>query len=128
MCYLHHIPKENGVPQGPVLNVTLLATAISRMVNTVGLPVATHLYVDDVAISCSSWCTVNYRMLDTGREYLLLHLSLDNKCSFSPVRTQCMHFAGLKGFHPLCEYKVSRCYSLESAVMANSLEMLSCQM
>lgn len=47
------LPIKNGVPQGPVLSVTLFLVAINDIVKNINLPVKCCLFADDLTIFCT---------------------------------------------------------------------------
>ena len=84
--------QENGVPQGSVLSVTLFSIAINGIIESIPTSVQSSLYVDDLAIYCSS------KYVRTAQRHLQLainsiqHWATDNGFKFSSEKTQCVHF------------------------------------
>ena len=51
--------QEEGVPQGSILSVTLFSIAINRIASTISSPVNYSLFVDDLAIYCTSYDAIS---------------------------------------------------------------------
>ena len=84
--------QEEGVPQGSILSVTLFSIAINKVASTVSLPVSCSLFVDDLAIYCTSYDAVSAcRHLQTAIDKISKWAD-DNGFRFSPQKTVAVRF------------------------------------
>ena len=97
---LYFFLKEDGVPQGSVLSVTLFSLKINEILNQVPVTVKGSLYVDDLQISCQG---KEMRFIERQLQIAINHItSWTNKSgfNFSADKTSCVHFCRLRGIHP----------------------------
>ena len=84
--------QEEEVPQGSVLSVTLFSAAINNILKEVAPPVKCSLFVDDLAIYCTSYdaastCRYLQRSINSITKW-----ADNNGFKFSSVKSVAMHF------------------------------------
>jgi ribonuclease HI len=92
--------QENGVPQGSVLSVTLFAIAINAITDCVQSPVSSSLFVDDLAIICSSKSLVSASRQIQLTVNRLVKWADATGFMFSASKTSCVHFSRVRGLFP----------------------------
>lgn len=68
---LHQYPQEEGVPQESVLSVSLLAVAISGILNAVSAWISSSLYVGDMVFRFPHVCYWNKHPTSSGQGHCL---------------------------------------------------------
>ena len=91
--------KEEGVPHGSILSVTLFSIKINNIVKALNPSVDCSLYVDNFLI-----CYRSKHMHTIQRQFQqclnkIQKWALENGFKFSKTITQCMHFCQLRGLH-----------------------------
>jgi exonuclease III len=97
--YSNLFTQEMGVPQGSILSVTLFSLKINSIVSCIKPDIECSLYVDDLAVSYSS-----FHMHTIERKLQQCLNSLQTWCDangfkFSPTKTVCVHFCRQRKLH-----------------------------
>ena len=84
--------QEEGVPQGSILSVALFSIAINNVLSTISPPVNGSLFVDDLAIYCTSYDAVSAcKYLQTAIDNISKWAD-ENGFKFSPQKTVAVRF------------------------------------
>ncbi|GFY01582.1 putative RNA-directed DNA polymerase from transposon X-element [Trichonephila clavipes] len=95
----HKFIKDQGVPQGSVLSVTLFNIHMSSILHHLPPSVRGMLYVDDLQVSCQgSDMRLIERQLQTTVNRLVKWC--DQWTSISPSKSSCVHFCRKRNLHP----------------------------
>ncbi|KAK3869595.1 hypothetical protein Pcinc_025118 [Petrolisthes cinctipes] len=102
------VAEEEGVTQGSVLSVTLLAVAINAIASSLPDGIANSMYVDNLAVWCAAsrmsvaeWCM--QLALDRVSRWTGSH-----GFRFSPSKTVAMLFCRIRGIHPVPDLFMSK--------------------
>ena len=102
----NHFKQEEGVPQGSILSVALFSVAINKIVNNIHSPVNCSLFVDDLAIYCSSYdavtaCRYLQKAIDDINKW-----AEENGFKFSPQKTIAVRFTRSRRFEVIPTLKL----------------------
>ncbi|GBN26250.1 hypothetical protein AVEN_88681-1 [Araneus ventricosus] len=100
MIYQIFFTREEGVPQGSVLRVTLFALKINDILKQLPPSVKGFLYVDDLYISCTG---DNIHFIERQLQLAVNKIrqwSSFNGFTFSTDKTSCIHFCRKRRLHP----------------------------
>ncbi|GBN92942.1 putative RNA-directed DNA polymerase from transposon BS [Araneus ventricosus] len=91
--------KEEGVPQGSVLSITLFSIKINGILNQLPFTVKGFLYVDDLYVSCAGEdMNVIQRQVQTAINNIQTW-SVKNGFTFSTTKTAGVHFCRKRKLH-----------------------------
>ena len=91
--------QEAGVPQCSIISVTLFSLKMNSIVSCLLPDIKCSLYVDDLAIYCSSSHMPSIERKLQQSLNRLGRWSDENGLKFSPTKTMCVHFCQLRKQH-----------------------------